>query len=265
MIIAPLAGRLTPFCGAAPAPAALAGRWHFDAVVIAIMALPLAAWLRGALSRLPRWRIACGVAGWLVALATFVSPLCALSVALFSARVGEHMLLTTVGAPLIALGRPVATLRALAWRAPAVRRGQPLAAAGALAAALWFWHAPGPYDASFVSPTAFWVMQATFAVTSLWFWGALFEDAQPADAVLATFFTTGEMGLLGALLTFAGHPLYSQHLSTTRAWGLTPLQDQQLGGAIMWIPAGAIFAGGLVGAFMAAMRRGGARRAPGAA
>ena len=49
------------------------------------------------------------------------------------------------------------------------------------------------------------------------------------------------MALLGATITFAGRPLYAPHEFTTFAWGLTPLQDQQLGGAIMWIPAGAVF------------------------
>ena len=49
-----------------------------------------------------------------------------------------------------------------------------------------------------------------------------------------------QTGLLGALLTFAGRPLYAAHLSTTAAWGLTPLEDQQLAGLIMWIPASLI-------------------------
>jgi cytochrome c oxidase assembly factor CtaG len=49
-----------------------------------------------------------------------------------------------------------------------------------------------------------------------------------------------QTGLLGALLIFAGRPLYAAHLSTTAAWGLTPLEDQQLAGLIMWIPASLI-------------------------
>jgi putative membrane protein len=49
------------------------------------------------------------------------------------------------------------------------------------------------------------------------------------------------MAFLGAIVTFAGRPLYAPHALTTVAWGLTPLQDQQLGGAIMWVPAGVLF------------------------
>ncbi len=49
------------------------------------------------------------------------------------------------------------------------------------------------------------------------------------------------MGFLGALITFASRPFYAPHLLTTAAWRLTPLQDQQLGGAIMWVPGCIVF------------------------
>ncbi len=48
-------------------------------------------------------------------------------------------------------------------------------------------------------------------------------------------------GLLGAILTLASRPVYSAHLQTTAAWGLTPLEDQQIAGLLMWIPAGFIY------------------------
>ena len=50
-----------------------------------------------------------------------------------------------------------------------------------------------------------------------------------------------QMGLLGALITLAPRALYAPHALTTVAWGLSPLQDQQLGGAIMWIPGCIVF------------------------
>jgi len=49
------------------------------------------------------------------------------------------------------------------------------------------------------------------------------------------------MGLLGALITFAGAPLYAPHAVSTLAWGLTPLEDQQLAGLIMWAPAAVFY------------------------
>ena len=49
------------------------------------------------------------------------------------------------------------------------------------------------------------------------------------------------MGLLGALLTFAPHALYVPHLLTTVAWNLMPLEDQQIGGLLMWLPGGFVY------------------------
>jgi putative membrane protein len=49
------------------------------------------------------------------------------------------------------------------------------------------------------------------------------------------------MGLLGAVLTFASHPLFLSHLTTTQVWGLAPLRDQQLGGIVMWVPGIGLF------------------------
>jgi putative membrane protein len=52
-----------------------------------------------------------------------------------------------------------------------------------------------------------------------------------------------QMGLLGALLTFAARPLYAPHLASTAAWGFSPLEDQQLAGLVMWAPAAGIYLG----------------------
>jgi putative membrane protein len=43
---------------------------------------------------------------------------------------------------------------------------------------------------------------------------------------------------LGALITFSAQPWYAAYVSTTRAWGLSPLDDQVLAGVLMWVPAG---------------------------
>jgi putative membrane protein len=58
---------------------------------------------------------------------------------------------------------------------------------------------------------------------------------------LYLFTTAVHSSLLGALLTFAGSVWYQPYLHTTQSWGLTPLEDQQLGGLIMWIPAGIVY------------------------
>lgn len=62
------------------------------------------------------------------------------------------------------------------------------------------------------------------------------------------------MSLLGALFTFAAVPLFSVHEFTTAAWGLTWLQDEQLGGLVMWAPAGLLLTAYSALAFGAALR-----------
>jgi putative membrane protein len=54
--------------------------------------------------------------------------------------------------------------------------------------------------------------------------------------MLALFAVSMESGALGALLTFSASPWYRSHLATTPAWGLAPLDDQQLAGLVMWVP-----------------------------
>lgn len=154
---------------------------------------------------------------------TFVSPLCALSVALFSARAVHHVLIVAVAAPLIALA------------SPARRPGFPGAAFLFATATLWAWHLPALYDRALSDTAIYWLMQASLLVTATWFWRALFA-APPVPATLWSVFGMAQMGLLGALLTFARIPLYAAHAGTTLPWGLDQIADQQLAGLMMWVP-----------------------------
>ncbi len=60
-------------------------------------------------------------------------------------------------------------------------------------------------------------------------------------SVLYLFTTAVHTSILGALLTFASTVWYPAYIATTSTWGLTPLEDQQVGGLIMWIPAGLVY------------------------
>jgi putative membrane protein len=177
------------------------------------------------------------------------------------------MWLATVAAPLVALGRPWALRRPWAlWRSRRGGRGDeghagPVLAAAAFAAALWFWHAPAAYTATFQSDAVYWAMHVTTFAAAVWLWSGLIDGPREAlgPFAIATLLTTGQMGLLGALITFADRPLYPPHRLTTYAWGLTPLADQQLGGVVMWVPAGALLAAGFAWAFLQTLRRAEAR------
>jgi putative membrane protein len=248
-----------PYCGAPPVPAALAQRWNLDPVLlVALLAAALAyavytrAWTdRGHPSR------AAFYTGWAVATLSLISPLCALSVSLFSARVGQHMVLAAVAAPLIALGMP--RLRLLG--------GGALLATAAFGAILWFWHAPVLYRATFDGPVIYWLMHLTLFGSAVWLWAEILaaRHGRLGHAFTALSATGLQMGVLGAVLTFAPKAIYAVHAVTAPAWGVTALQDQQLGGVIMWVPAGLIIVTGLVLTLASAMGRTGSRAVLGAA
>ena len=230
--------RQVPYCGAAPLPSELLTRFNLDPILIlALCALCTCQLLvlrnrRG--ERAHQYRL-CAISGWLVASAALLSPLCALSVALFSARVGQHMVLILLAAPLIAIGLPRTELAGRSW---------PLWASTAIFfLTLWFWHMPIPYDATFTSVSLYWTMHITLFGSGILLWRKLLYHSprQTAQVLAAGTLTFVQMGLLGVVLTFAQRPLFQWHLLTTAAWGLTPLQDQQLGGTLMWVPGIVLF------------------------
>ena len=122
-------------------------------------------------------------------------------------------------------------------------RPAPLLATAVFAALLWFWHAPGPYAETFSSTLLYWSMHFTVFGSALWLWdGLLADDAgSMIRRVAAGVISSAQMGFLGALITLAPRPLYAPHLLSTASWDLTQLQDQQLGGTIMWVPGCGIF------------------------
>lgn len=145
------------------------------------------------------------------------------------------MMLVLIAAPLIALALPISIPR---------RGSQWLwSTAGLFFAALWFWHMPRPYDATFSSTPWYWLMHITLFGSSILLWRELLHQAteHTTTVLLAGFLTSTQMCLLGAMLTLAGRPLFDVHFLTTPLWSLTPLQDQQLGGIIMWVPGTLLF------------------------
>lgn len=207
---------MTSYCGPPPVPAEAILAWNLDPVLLALFAAS-AALIRRAASP----RLAC--VGIIVLAVAFLSPLCAISVALFSARALHHILIVAIGAPLLALAFP------------AGRRGALSVAFVAATSVLWIWHVPSFYDRALASTPVYWLMQTSLLVSAIWFWRCLFSTP-PVGATSATIAGMAQMGMLGALLTFAPSALYASHAGTTFAWGLAPLVDQQLAGLIMWVP-----------------------------
>ncbi len=218
-------------------------------------------WRGGAGRGVSRIDAGCFAAGWLALVVALVSPLHPWGSVLFSAHMTQHEILMLVAAPLLVLGRPmVATLKALpaGWaramvhwsRTPAWSRlwhllTNPFAAWPIHAGVLWAWHIPILFQATLDDEFVHALQHLSFLLSSLLFWWALLHGADRRvrfGVGVAYLFTTAvHSGLLGALITLAKTVWYPAYSLTTASWGLTPLEDQQLGGLIMWIPACSVY------------------------
>lgn len=261
--------------GAALAPHDLWSAWSFAPSVVVGCIIAVGLYVRGVRTIRRRagtrlvapWRtrsFAAAIAALLVAL---VSPVDALANALFSVHMLQHLLLMMVAAPLLVLGDPMtAMLWALPFRARRGvglwwRRRRGLRAIWALlaspagawtlhVAALWIWHVPSLYDDAVADGAVHVLEHLTFLLTAMLFWWVPFKAhgrrAGAGTALLYLFGAVLQGTILGALLALARHPLYTAHFGTTRAWGLTPLEDQQIAGLLMWVPAGFVYLAALV-------------------
>ena len=211
--------------------------------------------------------------GWIFLAAALVSPLHSLGEALFSAHMVQHEILMLAAAPMLVLSRPLA---ALVWGLPFSwrRTAGKWAKAGLIrsiwrcltnqvfawclhAAALWIWHAPSLFQSTLSSEWAHAAQHASFLFTALLFWWSLFYARGRSGygaATLYLFTTAVHTSILGSLLTFANsiwYPIYALRSST---WRVNPLDDQRLGGLIMWIPAGFVYVAAMLATFSAWMR-----------
>lgn len=224
---------------------------------------------------LRRWEVACFWGGWWTLVLALFSPLHPWGRVLFSAHMTQHELLMLVAAPLLVLGRPLvaflfaiprgdARMIAQVVRESWLRRAwemlsRPLVAWTVHAFALWIWHVPKLYEATLRNEFLHHVQHSFFFGTALLFWWAIMESRAGLRgcgvAVLYLFTTMMHSGLLGALILFAGTLVYPTYAATAPDWSLTPLEDQQLGGLIMWVPAGLIYVGATLALLAGWMRR----------
>lgn len=226
-----MAAVFVPYCGSPPVPGSQS--WNFDPALLSFLvaALAVGILLAGRSEQSNRDR-ALFVSGWIILGLAFVSPLCNISVALFSARVFQHMAVTFVAAPLLARG----VLGSCGGRTPLPGSIAAICTI-TFTACFWFWHSPRAYDETLQSNLVYWLMHLTLLGAALAFWATvLWSRGLIAFSLLSAIGL--QMSLLGALLTFADKPLYVVHAFTTTPWGLNWIQDQQLGGLLMWVPAG---------------------------
>jgi putative membrane protein len=199
-------------------------------------------------------------AGWLVLVIALTSPLDQLGSELFSAHMVQHELLMIVAAPLLVLGRPLGVwawalpfrwrravgrfLHRRGWRAPWLLVTSPVVAWLLHALALWLWHMPALFDAALANDGVHTLQHSAFLLTALLFWWSVLGAATRSEqgiALVSIFTTMVHTGALGALLTLSKTPWYSGYFTTASIYGLNALEDQELGGLIMWVPAGLVY------------------------
>lgn len=207
-----------------------------------------------------RIRAASFFVGLVVCWVALESPVDALGSALFSGHMLQHELLAVVAAPLLVLGEPAVVVpRGLPplWRRRLGRiehritgAGRPSASGPRYVAALlvfagsfWVWHAPVLYNAALRSDVVHSIQHVTFLTGALVFWYAAISRRgrrNPLAGVALGFAATLQGAWGGTVFVFSDQAVYDPYLSTTRPWGLGPIQDINLGGVIM-LGAGPIF------------------------
>ena len=253
--------------------------WHWDVElwVVALLLLSAGLYARGV------WRLWAGAGwgrgigaapvisfagGWLALVVALASPLDTLGGRLFSAHMLQHELMMVVAAPLLVMGRPLA---AWTWAFGAERRRRigrvvqtrwlaamwsaltdPVVAWCLHASVLWAWHVPALFSATLRHEWVHILQHSSFLISALFFWWTtLGHDPRSgrgqAVAVAALFTTMLHTGALGALLSLAPSPWYPPYIETTAALGLDPLEDQQLGGLVMWVPSGLAYVVAAIG------------------
>jgi cytochrome c oxidase assembly factor CtaG len=245
--------------------------WSWEPWVIVPLALSLLLFTLGwyglqrrSNARGYRRRAAYFYSGWLVLALALVSPLHGAGERSFAAHMVEHELIMLGAAPLLVVARPGImllwgfprggrhTLGAL-FRARPVRLAwhqltEPVTATVIQAVALWGWHSPVLFDLALESEVWHAIQHASFLITALFFWTAMLGRDRPrpenyAKAGLCLFATSLISGALGALMAFSGSPWYAPYAALGMSpYGLTPAEDQQVAGLIMWIPGGFVHA-----------------------
>jgi cytochrome c oxidase assembly factor CtaG len=171
----------------------------------------------------------------------------------FTFHMIEHELIMLVAALLLPLSRP---LGVMLWAFPRPLRpalafsevfralGKPVLATALQAIAMWGWHAPPLFNRALGHPGWHIAQHLSFLITALFFWWSMIRTRNRGLAALCLFITSIVGGALGALMTLSASPWYADYAAMgMMPLGLTPEEDQQLAGLIMWVPGGLAHAG----------------------
>ncbi len=247
--------------------------WEWRPEVIftlgALFLIYLVGWLRlrrlGATHLAGGWQLLSYTLGMFFLITALLSAIDALQSLLFSVHMIQHLLLIMVAAPLILLGNPFpiglhafpraqrrAFVLVLGSDAPLRRLLRTLATPVVtfffFVATFWLWHDPDAYNLALKNDFIHDTEHISFFITALLFWWHIIA-APPRIfprlgygwrlALLIAGLVQNE--ILSIAIAFASTPWYTYYTRVPRLWGLSPLQDQRLGGAIMWVPGGMMY------------------------
>ncbi len=275
--VAAVAGSLllaSPVAAHGPTPAepptvvSLLFGWTFEPLPTLAIAAALASWT-WAVRRVnaihpsnpvPRRRTVAFVGGMVAIAFALLSGIDQYDTTLFSIHMVQHVLLTLVAAPLIALGAPVTLLLRVSsppsrrrWILPVLHSrvmrflAFPVVAWVLFAAVMWVSHFSPLFNAALEDPLIHELEHAVYLASALLFWWPAvaldptpWRMSHPARA-LYVFLQMTQNTFLSVVILNAQTVLYPHYATLQRAWGPTPLEDQQIAAAFMWVVGDMIF------------------------
>jgi cytochrome c oxidase assembly factor CtaG len=205
--------------------------------------------------------------GVLALLAALASPLDGLGDHyLFSAHMLQHVLLGDIAPLLLLLSLSRVIMRPLTRRLMSVERAlgplaHPLTGLFLWLGLMYLWHVPALYDAALEHPLVHLVEHAAFFTAGVAVWWPLIQPVPMRRRMTGlwplAYIGTAKFGLaaLGLYLTWSSNVLYPFYEGVPRVWGLTAIQDQNVGGAIMMLEQSITFVIVLAGVFVGMLSR----------
>jgi putative membrane protein len=220
--------------------------WTFDAPVVSAIFIALSFYFYAAFSLKDAFvplRAVSFVCGIVVMSLAVVSPLDIAADRLISMHMLQHVLLATLGPPLLLLGVTDAMLQPI-FVTPSIRRYakvllHPVFTGAVFVVTMWFWHIPAIYDEASSNIEVHQLMHAAFVVAGLLFWWPVIQPSKDlithgeGARVLYLFATGMPMGLLALLFFAANDVIYPYYNQTPALWGVSPMDDQQIAGLVM--------------------------------
>jgi putative membrane protein len=214
-------------------------------------------------ARFPIWRLTAFMSGIAALLIAIASPLEEFDDQLLQVHMTQHLILMLIAPTLLLAGAPaIVFVRAIPPRfaklllGPTIRSRvvcrlfawvtDPIVCWLAFAVAFWIWHIPGFFQLALRSERWHVVEHGCFFVTALMFW---YPVIQPWPSVARwprwsmipyLLLADGQNTILAALFMFSDRLIYPFYATVPRVAGFTPLGDQIVAGAIMWVP-GSLF------------------------